>query len=329
MSEQGVSTRVLSRSLAGYLCGTHSRLLGRRSGVALDPERLAAHHSSLVPPRPSSASVLCARTWAPEGDAEALRPALAELVDLPQVSDIIVFGSHARGSTTGFSDLDAILVVEDWAAEDPSALRSLRPRVIAVQRQILRFQPMQHHGFLVVTPKLLRRAQDALQMPPEALAETRSVCGRAVEATLDQRATSGGTRDSLNQLVAAVAAPSAWPSHPWRLHRLVSMYQLLPSLYLQASGRAVPKWDSFEQAREAFSEAWWPYDVLREAREVWPREPWLGLTLGTACTRNPWSAVAVWSRLPASPPREVARLLSPRCLQGLKGLGARMAREAG
>ena len=49
-------------------------------------------------------------TWVPDGDAERLAGAMRQSLDRPEVVDLIVFGSQARSATTGFSDVDAILV---------------------------------------------------------------------------------------------------------------------------------------------------------------------------------------------------------------------------
>jgi predicted nucleotidyltransferase len=328
MSTELGKARRLSRSLAGYLCGTHSGLLGRRAGDRLRPRRLPAEHRSLAPDGRGQRLALGARSWQPVGEAAELRTALAPLLGRPEMVEILVFGSQARGGTTGFSDLDAVLVIADWAAEDRRRLRSLREHVIAAQRRVLRFQPMQHHGFEVVTPKLLRLADDALDLPAAALAESRSVGGTPVGAHFDDRDAARRARARLEAIASSLVATADWPRHPWRLHRAVSMFELLPALYLQASGKPVPKWQSFAEARHAFSRAWWPYDVLREVREVWPRHGRPPLALAAAWLRNPWPAVALWARLPSAPPEAPARLLSPRCLAGLRDLAAQMVDEA-
>jgi predicted nucleotidyltransferase len=320
--------RRLSRSLAGYLCGTHSGLLGRNAGDRLRPRQLSAEHLSLAPERRDEQLPLGARSWEPAGEASELRAALDPLLGRPEVVEVLVFGSQARGATTGFSDLDAVLVIADAAAEDHRRLASLRDHVIAAQRRVLHFQPMQHHGFEVVTPKLLELAGDALDLPAAALAQSRSLGGTPVQAHVDDRDAALRARARLQALAASLSATAAWPPHPWRLHRIVSMFELLPALYLQALGRPVPKWLSFAEARQAFPRTWWPYDVLREVREVWPRRERRPLALAATWLRNPWPAVAGWARLPSAPARAPARLLSPPCLAGLQVLAAQMVEEA-
>ena len=98
-----------------------------------------------------------------------------------------MFGSQAGGRTTGFSDVDAILVISDEIAGDATEMPSLRRCVLAAQRAVIRYQPMQHHGFEIVTPTLLRDASGALALPAVALAETRSLRGHADRCVRPQR----------------------------------------------------------------------------------------------------------------------------------------------
>jgi hypothetical protein len=309
-----------SRLLAGYLCGTRVRRPLRTE----DPlsEQAASLHRRLDCPATRGANVeLGARRWRPDEQqlADELREALAH----SHVVDLIMFGSQARGGTTGFSDVDAILVIADDAADDPSALRALRPHVLAAQRAVLRYQPMQHHGFEVVTPRLLTSA--CLALPAEALSETCSLRGTSVRVATQN---GDGSHEQLVALSASLTSADSWPTHPWRAHRLVAMFELLPTLYLQARGMSVSKWESFALAREDLGRPWWPYEVLEEVRLLWPRDRRRELELGAAVARNPWAAVAVWRRLPGRLPKPVSKLLHERLLSGLRDLASTMTQRA-
>ena len=62
----------------------------------------------------------------------------------------------------------------------------LDPLTLAAQRAVLAYQPMQHHGFEVVTPRLLEDANAALALPASWRAdETRA---RAARSTGERRA---------------------------------------------------------------------------------------------------------------------------------------------
>jgi hypothetical protein len=314
--------RALARSLSARLCGTASSRR-RRAGL-LSLGACARSHAALDADPNELATDLGTEPWEPPaGAASTLAAQLRAALAHDDVLALIVFGSQARGGTTAFSDLDAMLVIADRAADNPSALRSLRPRVFAAQRAVLAYQPMQHHGFEIVTPRLLRAAGSALGMPAVALAANRSVIGGRVTACFAARDHLDDPRP-LRRIVGALAEIRSWPTHPWVLHAVVSMFELIPTLYLQARGRAVPKAESFAVAREEFGASWWPYDRLYEVRREWPpiQRPWL--RRASRLLRNPWLAVAGWRRLPESADATMRRLLDHESLEALRRLVAEM-----
>jgi hypothetical protein len=184
---------------------------------------------------------------------------------------------------------------------------------------------MQHHGFEVATPKLLRAGSESLALPMAALQETSSLNGRGVSAILEAR--NERIRTGFFQLAASLVRMNAWPRHPWEAHRLVAMFELLPTLYLQARGAEIPKWRSFEEARGQFADSWWPYDVLQEVRRTWPRLRRRNLERAACTVRNPWAAVAVWRRGPARLPAAVDDLMTEPLLEGLRSLAATMRKR--
>jgi hypothetical protein len=121
---------------------------------------------------------------------------------------------------------------------------------------------------------------------------------------------------------------AAWPQHPWRLHGVVSMFELLPALYLQALGQPVAKWQSFDLARDHFCDAWWPYDLLEQVREQWVRSSPRMLRSAVSVLRNPWLAIALWSRSPAAPRNPARTMLSNENLAALRDLSAQMRDRA-
>jgi hypothetical protein len=279
-------------------------------------EGIASAHAGLELSPDSQKLELGQRIWESERET-ALARALRKELNHPATIELILYGSQARGSQTGFSDVDALLVIRDEAADNPDALRSLRPLVLAALRAVLRYQPMQHHGFEVITPRLLLRAGEALALPAIALSETRSLNGFRVTARFAARPSD---TSPFYALCAPLRRLTSWPSHPWEAHRYVAMFELLPTLYLQRRGIACAKWRSFQAARTEFGNDWWPYDTLAEVRRVWPRFRRPVLEYSAALVRNPWLVVAAWRRMPASLPRRVRPLLTPHLLEGLQAL---------
>jgi len=314
--------------LAGYLNGTHSGVhrLGRgRATVSLGGARVPKldHQEHLA----GRVVELGSRRWTPRGADEArLHQALRTALEHDDVLDLIVFGSIARGSTTAYSDVDAILVIPDQVVDDRIRLARLRRRVLAGQRAALRYQPLQHHGFLVVPESLLFDATHSLALPPEALDQPSSLFGRRLSlhfAPFDSVAAG-----RLTSLCVVLANVQSWPEHVWELHRLISMFELLPSLYLQAIGRQCAKHESFAMAREEFGSGWAAYDALAHVRESWPRErrPWLQMT--AAVTRNPWAASAAFRGVRCAAPDTVKDELKDATLNALRELAAQAAAMA-
>lgn len=318
-------TRLVARSLSGFLCGTHSGALRKRGRGLLSIQAMG----EALPrddPGAGPATRLGRERWVPREEARRLAGELDDALSDPAVVDLIVFGSEARGSTTGFSDFDALLVVDDDAARSPDALVRLRREVLAAQRAVLRHQPLQHHGFEVATPGLLAHASEALGIPEAALNEARSLRGIGASGTFDPRAEQA--QAAFRALAGAVATVRRWPSHPWELHRVVSMFELVPALWLQAQGNEVAKWESFEAARRELGSPRWPWSGLEQVRLRWPRRAWRFPLGASAVVRNPWLAVAAWRRLPARVPAEARRLLSQSCLEDLRQCVELMLRRA-
>jgi hypothetical protein len=313
--------------LSGYLTGTHrGRHLGR-SNTQFGPAAVVRAFRNYVPNSDGGVPLsLGTERWEPlEAYEQRLCSSLRERLAVPGVVDLVLFGSLARGTTTGFSDVDAILVIDDWVAADTASLDTLRPTVLAAGRAVLAYQPLQHHGFLVTTPRLLESGSASMGLPGEALATTASLFGRTIETTWNR---SPVGVDALAKALNSLATTASWPENAWFLHRLIATYELVPVLYLQAVGRSCPKSASFGIARTGFAEDWTPFDVLEEVRNRWPRARSRELELLALSFRNPWIASAVRRRFPIPVASEIAELLDARVIDDLRRLVALMARRA-
>jgi nucleotidyltransferase-like protein len=304
--------------LEGYLNGTHSGAHAVRGARYVTAGHvMATFRSGRVASIDGRRQlVLGGRRWMPADEAEReLKLALEHCLSVQSVVDLVLLGSIARGSTTGYSDVDAILIVSDDVPKSRRSLTLLRSRVLEAGRAVLAYQPLQHHGFLVATPSLLRDASSALRLPAEAVEQTVSLFGRSTPAAFGEH-----WRDSASTfgaLARSLLTTSEWPRHPWYLHQTVARFELVPALYLQARGRSCAKHESFDLACEDFPDEWHPYVQLERVRQEWPREARHAVQLAASVVRNPWTAVAVWRRVPASVPHPAARVLDDRCLADL------------
>jgi hypothetical protein len=162
-----------------------------------------------------------------------------------------------------------------------------------------------------------------LGMPAAALSTTRSLFGVPARASVPLSMDDPGGR--FQRMSGTLASIRTWPRHPWNLHRAIAMFELAPALYLQATRRTSAKHTSFALARAEFTDMWHPYDTLALIRERWPRRARPMLSLASRVCRNPWLALTLWRRLPASPPREVGQLITAECLRGLHAVVAAMS----
>lgn len=292
--------------------------------LALSPKEIAAAHQRVRVDPYGDLAQLGGRHWTPQGQ-EALAEDLHRCLANDHVLDLVFYGSQVHADRTGFSDIDAILVIRDETADDAASLRSLRPCVIAAQRAVLRYHPMQHHGFDVVTPRLLASATEALELPAVALSETCSLRGRRLSGRLTNKIPSGSNK--LKEITESLQRLVSWPSHPWQAHRAIAMFELLPTLYLQRRGQWMPKSMSFAEAGKQIGPAWWPYTRLEEVRRSWPRERYRRLDSAIYALRNPWAAMALWRHLPEVTPSEVRSLLTSDLLAGLHAVTRRFREE--
>jgi len=318
--------------LAGYLTGTHSGAHTLRSCRRVTRRAVVEQFQLLGPFRKHTAETLAlgGTCWEPGDDDEReLHASLVECLKTAPVIDLVLFGSLARGTTTGYSDVDAILVVADDVPTDGQRLARLRPRILAAQRAVLAYQPMQHHGFLVVTPRLLLEGAAVLGLPVETLTETRSLLGGAIEVGLDGPGSAASAFARFDSLRRTLQEMSSWPAHTWWLHRAVAMFELAPALYLEACGQPCPKHASFDIARRDFPDAWPAYDVLEEVRRMWIRQSSGLVRCGATLTRNPWTTVAALRRIPIRPPHRITELLSDAPPDDLKRVVSLMAARVG
>ena len=310
------ATAIASRLLAGYLCGTHSGLHAARKPVRATAVVEAIRASRLEGRAADGVRALETRPWSPGDEHERrLHAQLTTALQTDAVLDLIVYGSIARGTTTGYSDVDAVLVIRDECALDRVRLRELRGRVLAAERAVTVYQPLQHHGLQIATPGLLTRASAALGMPSETLSSAVSLFGRPVNASFEQLPVPPDQR--FLAFAAALRRTQEWPRHIWELHRAISMFELVPALYLQGRGLRCEKHESFRLARTDFPALWAPFDVLGEVRDGWPRVRHPTLQRAATVLRNPWTAVAAWRRLPAPAPAAITQRLGAEVLEAL------------
>ncbi|MEO0146231.1 MAG: nucleotidyltransferase domain-containing protein [candidate division WOR-3 bacterium] len=232
---------------------------------------------------------------------------------------LILMGSLADNTSTGYSDVDLAYILQDeeFATSAPKIRRALRE----VARIILSFDHLQHHGVFVI-PEGMAVARSPL--PPSAFHGAVVLQGKNEVAI-------GGWEGSykanlepiVNKCVALAHNPAQRPRNLYGIKLLLSQLMLLPSLFLSAKSKDVPKSESFALVKEMLPEARAPLDLATEIRASWKRPDSRAFKMGLALSRSPWDFAFALRRF-FRPTRRLLDALDEEFYQGVGQMARRM-----
>ncbi|MEW6330037.1 MAG: hypothetical protein AB1560_01115 [Pseudomonadota bacterium] len=193
-----------------------------------------------------------------------------------------LYGAYVHGSLgtqeeVNYSDFDALVILRNEVFESRKRLIRVATALREATRIMFEFDPLQHHGWFVTTQADLSFYSDAW-LPVEALRRAKSLLPEArSEIVFCVRDSASEARDAFARTARSVAAKLTEhrpPSNAYELKSLLSEFLLLPALYLQAlEGRGVFKGDSFDMARQHFTnEEWRIMDEVSDIRRHWSYE---------------------------------------------------------
>lgn len=242
----GPSFTPLRDHIADVLAGGHralEHLLGK----------IRVGHEASVP----AASIYDRREYAgaATGYLRPVRDLMDEMGDLaPYYRAFFLHGSMATlDYAPGFSDLDTLLILRRNVVLDARQLDALRRRIYPLQRHMYRLDPLQHHGFMVVTeidldwypesyfPLDLLRYAKCLDDPPALLSRRRN-------SRPEQRQQLW----SIGQWMRRRLAEGDKGADPYAAKLLTSFLLLLPALFLQGVGEPTYKKYSFDRLPSRF-----------------------------------------------------------------------------
>lgn len=187
--------------------------------------------------------------------------------------DAFVHGSLATDEELNYSDFDALLIFKDSIFLDKKRLASVVRRVLRARKILFDYDPLQHHGFFVLT-------ESDLKLYPESVFPL--VLFDFAKSLLYERRQLHVTRtDHANRIKNPIYAilrsierrlqPGNRPHRLYELKILLSHVMLLPCLILQVEGCPVFKRESFERIKERFAPNEWKSIVIAsEVRAIWP-----------------------------------------------------------
>lgn len=190
---------------------------------------------------------------------------------------LVLHGSLATCDATQYSDVDILLFIADEWLETGERSAALRDIVSRAQRWLYRYDPLQHHGFMIVSQFDLARYAHTY-FPLELLKYAYQL-GQPSAISYRLRRAENGNLARLHRLWARLekydGGGGACPETQYALKLMLSELMLLPTFYLQAKGQVLYKRESFDAVRSVLSPtAIGAMDRLSAWRREWKRGSW-------------------------------------------------------
>jgi predicted nucleotidyltransferase len=196
----------------------------------------------------------------------------------PYLYGAYLHGSLATNEEIAYSDLDALVILDQKAFASADVLTEVCYKLNQVSQLFYQYDPLQHHGWFVLTEDMLKEFPQ-IYFPPEIFKKSRSLFsdkGVELELKLDQTSKENFERPFIEicyslkrNLKQGVAEQNAF-----KLKSIFSQFMLLPALYLQALNRkGIDKKQSFIEAPKHFTETEWEImDQVSAIRQNWTYE---------------------------------------------------------
>ncbi|MBL4710644.1 MAG: hypothetical protein JKY48_19635 [Flavobacteriales bacterium] len=193
-----------------------------------------------------------------------------------------LFGAYLHGSLATqeeilYSDFDALVILNDTVFENEKRLSKVALKLNRLQKNMYDFDPLQHHGWFVLTESMLKNYPTAY-FPIELFKHSVSLLtseGLRFDISYDSNEIDFETPflQLSNELLKKVQY-NYRPKNSFALKSFLSEFMLLPSFYLQLKNKkAIYKKESFELARKDFSDKEWNImDQVSEIRKEWNYE---------------------------------------------------------
>ncbi len=181
---------------------------------------------------------------------------------------VIIHGSVATNEVIKYSDFDGLLIIKDKYV-NTKELKRFKSDSLKI---ILKFDPLQHHGWFCITKNDLNNYPEHY-LPSVILKESTLLFPRTINLVIDQPNAvnyTNGLISMIDQLELNIS--NKWrPRNIFQLKSFLSQIMLLPALYCSAKhGFGVLKKDSFDVAKVDFTnEEWEPIMVASRIREEW------------------------------------------------------------
>ncbi len=244
-------------------------------------------------------------------------PLFEDLKQAVPFGTLVLFGSLADGTETGFSDVDLL-----WVYPDDADPKTVRKTLLRLSKITLLWDHLQHHEPFHASRSRLRERSP---LPPGALKPAVLLKG---EPELELGGWGEG-RESLRRLAFSVVKRSKdKPRNLYDLKSFLSWLFLLPALAFRVQGIDLPKPEALRRIRGTLASAW-VLDIASELRQRWPRPESPLFKASVSIAPNPWIVSRRLARLLFKIPRWMEERLTPEFWDGARKFAEDCLRFAG
>ncbi|MFC2175547.1 hypothetical protein ACFLR1_01085 [Bacteroidota bacterium] len=190
------------------------------------------------------------------------------------IHQVILQGSLATNEEIGYSDFDALVVLEEEAFSNVDRLKESISSLWNLYKEIIKQDILQHHGWFVTTRKLLKHHLE--DFFPAVIFEHSVLIYPASEASINLNLVKNPSSflyhltNTLNGIEREISS-GQYLKNMYELKSTLSKFMLLPALYMQVKrGHGVYKKDSFGLVKQEFTEQEWAVmDYVSLLRKDW------------------------------------------------------------
>ncbi|HNR19902.1 MAG TPA: hypothetical protein PKN75_10820 [Bacteroidia bacterium] len=188
-----------------------------------------------------------------------------------------IFGCYVHGSigtndTVTYSDFDALVILKDETFSNANRLQNALKHLLYSQKIFFEFDPLQHHGWFVMSEKMLEN-YPVLFFPPELFFFAKSLFETGRNFSIEYNRPGDYKRPLLNLIdgIERTLKRDLTNYNMFELKSLLSEFMLLPTFYVQAkTSSGIYKKFSFQKASEDFTTSEWEImNQVSEIRNVW------------------------------------------------------------
>ncbi len=244
----------------------------------------------------------------------------------PFTRGVFIHGSIATSDYTGFSDVDATIIVKNEVMLNEQLLKELKKYIKGALKIVLKFDNLQHHGFFIIPESFLKHYPEEY-LPIEIFKYAKTVNGSFVLKIKKYR-NSTYAKEKFSKISKAFSdAQFKLPRNLYEVKHRLSAFMLLPTLYLQTRGEYVYKKDSFGLMQKEFTEKWGIMEEVSQIRQEWtrPKSELFNICLHMS---NPWMASAIYRKCDWKIPEWLSEKLENEIYANMQHFAREMLGEA-